>query len=79
VRAGLDLRRVEAVVLTVAPDKLRTLEGQHSDIIRRTLYSVYTRAPSAIFTCASPPAPAPRRSVSRVSREYTAGARGFGV
>ena len=32
-RAGLDLRRVEAVVLTHRrPDKLRTPEGQHSDI-----------------------------------------------
>ena len=67
-RAGLDLRRVEAVVLTGAPDKLsghrNTGEGQqqHSPIqlyiIRRTLYSVYmhSRAESDIYMCE----PAPR-------------------
>ena len=69
-RAGLDLRRVEAVVLTHRrPDKLRTPEGQHSDIIRRTLYSVYmhSRAESDIYMCEPGRAPAPRDALSLVS------------
>ena len=72
-RTGLDLRRVEAVVLTdrrpgQAPDTGRP-EGQHSDIIRRTLYSVYmhSRAESDIYMCEPGRAPAPRDALSLVS------------
>ena len=70
-RAGLDLRRVEAVVLTGAPDKLSGHRRANTlrYIIRRTLYSVYmhSRAESDIYMCEPGRAPAPRDALSLVS------------